>query len=164
MPLNHVNALYIVSYSWYEEYSPTIVCGPKVADWKSYCNSLLDRAVLRLLEKYTEGWAERYAEWNKTYWENIESVDDINANAFVSTMGVNDIVESLLEILQEEGYTIESLPEADYFGSCVIKKSDEKWDINPDMKNNINPALLDKMVEINTTIHDITYSTDNSDV
>ena len=41
---------YIVSNSWWEEYSPILVRGPKVDDWKEFCFEVLQKAAKKCLQ------------------------------------------------------------------------------------------------------------------
>jgi hypothetical protein len=47
---NESNGIYIVSTSWFEGYSPTIVQGPKVQNWTDFCMQLIQIAAKKCLE------------------------------------------------------------------------------------------------------------------
>ena len=83
--------LYLVSYSWYEDYSPVIVEGDEVEDWQAFCNSLIEIAGNRLVDKKSSGW-----------------------------IGWDGIVDELVALLGERGYKVLKPPQANYWGSIII--------------------------------------------
>ena len=91
------NSYYTVSYSWHEDYFPTIVFGPLQDNWQEYCNSLLPMAVNKALSAPCNVW-----------------------------IGWNDLVRFLVEVLEELNYKVVDLEDADYFGSNIIGKGDNE--------------------------------------
>lgn len=163
---------YLLSYAWYEDYSPTILKGPKVDNWEQYCNSKLNEAVSRLLEKYKGDWEEtlKYqhkigeAMLNETLYWSPEQHEEFNAKYLnLRDIGTNDIVYSLLGVLVDEGYEIVKPQETTYFGSTMISV---KTDMDEKMQENIRGDLIDKILHIHKVymgIHEIDWET-NSDV
>ena len=93
-------ALYLVSYSWHEEYDPTLVEGPAVDDWKGFCDSLLPKAAKRALAAEDASW-----------------------------IGWDVIKDALVGLLVEQhGYAVVEPPEAMYWGTIIIDDSDEARD------------------------------------
>ena len=119
-------SLYIVSYSWYEEYSPTILEGPTVGDWKSYCDALIPQAALIAIEK------------QKT-------------NKYPSWIGWIEIVDELINILiTENGYERVNLSNTDYWGSSIIR--DELDSTNENIS--VIAPVLQQIVDHNKWVED----------
>ena len=91
-----MSALYFLSYSWYEEYDPTLLEGPEVPDWEAHCAAILPEAVRRIFESGHEGWIG---------WDRIQ--------------------HRVLEILLERGYKVVEPPEVNFWGSCIIDGREE---------------------------------------
>lgn len=83
---------YLVSYSWYEDYAPVLVEGREVEDWQSFCDSLIELAANRVVDKKPDSW-----------------------------IGWDTIVDELVVVLGEQGYEVLSPPEADFWGSGIIR-------------------------------------------
>lgn len=88
--------IYLVSYSWYETYSPTILEGPEVPDWKAYCLRFLDIAAQRAVAT--------------------------NVDTYV---GWQEIAECLVELLEAAGYKKLKPPEFTLWGGYVRDKPDD---------------------------------------
>lgn len=91
--------LYLLSYSWYEDYSPRFLEGPVVWDWSDYCDSLLPDAINRALtpkEDRELGW-----------------------------IGWDEIIEAMVEILVENGYRLIKPEEKVYWGSNIIRDASD---------------------------------------
>lgn len=88
--------LYLISYSWYEDYSPTLVEGPQVSDWKAFCDDILPLAA-------------RLALW-------------IEPESYV---GWRSIKEAMVAILKDRGYAVVEPDEFRYWGSNIINDPDE---------------------------------------
>ena len=43
--------LYMVSWTWHEDYRPTLLEGPEQSDWGAYCDDLLPEAAIRAISK-----------------------------------------------------------------------------------------------------------------
>ena len=92
--------MYIISYSWYEDYNPIFLEGPEQSDWKKYCDSFVDKAVQNLLKKEDK-----------------------------RLIGWNSIACEIVELLKKEGYKIFEPLKADYFGSCIIRDNKNKQNL-----------------------------------
>ena len=91
---------YLISYSWYEEYSPVLMEGAEVGDWKSFCDNLVELAANRVVDKKPASW-----------------------------IGWDTIVDELVVVLEEQGYEVLEPPEAEFSGSIIIcGKTDSKND------------------------------------
>lgn len=95
---------YLVSYSWYEDYEPTLMYGQKVKDWEKLCDDLMPQAVEIALSK----------------------------NSKIS-IGWPEIVESLVEALQSKGYKKIKPDEACYWGSTIICDDDNEPDLTTEL-------------------------------
>lgn len=114
---------YIVSYSWWEEYSPVVVFGPAVEDWEKFCDSLLPQAIDLALKNQAE---KKFPTW----------------------LGWNDIADSMVETLKEYGYKKIDLPEKTYNGTTIIKFDTDLKDFDPLLFNPIiqhNEAIEKKL-------------------
>jgi len=97
-------ALYIVSYAWHEDYCPTIVEGPEQTDWEAYCRSLLDEAAKLAIEgKGHHPWLEPREGFIDGTW-----------------IGVGEVQENLVSVLEENGYKRVELPEFELWGPCIL--------------------------------------------
>lgn len=85
--------LYLLTYSWHEDYCPTILEGPKRADWEGYCKLHLDNAV---------DWALQDAQENEIW------------------CGWPDIVNGLKAQLFNDGYREVFPEEVVFWGSSII--------------------------------------------
>lgn len=88
--------IYMISYSWYEEYIPTLVEGPEVPDWQAFCDGLLPEAVARAIQGKVQ---TDHPSW----------------------VGWYSITEALVALLDEHGYTKVEPAEALYNGPIIIK-------------------------------------------
>jgi hypothetical protein len=120
---------YVVSYSWYEEYSPIIVSGPEQKNWTEYCDSLLPEAIELALKDNNE------VVYNK---------EKDKFEIFRRWIGWSDIVDSLVKVLETKGYTKVKLEEANYWGSNIIRDAhgrfedeDHKVDLSQVIKHNL---------------------------
>lgn len=114
---------YILSYSHYEDYCPTVLWGPRVENFQAYCDSLLPEAVELTLNKK-------------------ETLED--GSPWITWIGWDTIEEALLEILKMKGYEIVELEEANYWGSGIIKYEDEGKKLTGD--------LLQRVIEHNERV------------
>jgi len=88
---------YIVSYTNYEEYVPTILEGEEILNWKEFCDTLIPQAVKATIKE---------------------------AETYDGYIGWNEIVEALVKILiSEYDYKRINPKGADYFGSAIIKEN-----------------------------------------
>lgn len=118
-------AYYLVSYSWYEDYEPTLLHGPKVKDWEKFCDDLMPEAVERTLQKTKE------------------------------TIGWPEIIETLIEILQTKGYIKVKPEEACYWGSTIICDDDhEEPDLTPELIEKICKHNDEWEEDVNKRIND----------
>ena len=89
-------ALYIVSYSHYEEYDPTLLYGKKVKNWKRYCKRFMTEACQRAL-----------LDWKKD----------------PSFIGWYDIERHLVKILQEKDYEVLHPEQFNIWGLRIVNKN-----------------------------------------
>ena len=94
------NDIYVVSYSWYEEHSPTVVYGPYQKDWQKFCRSLLPEAVQRAFKKA------------QSMRGNIRKL---------SWIGYDEIKEELLDCVLDRGYRVLIPHNYGLWGSCIIR-------------------------------------------
>lgn len=97
--------IYIVSYSWYEDYRPVLVSGPEVPDWGAFCRSLVPAAAERALSAAAR---DEYLPW----------------------LGCSDIVGKVVEILSEMGYEVVDPPKFDIYGSTIIRDESDTTALN----------------------------------
>ena len=93
--LNEKEALYVVSYSDYECYSPTILRGPVVRDWNEFCSSLIDEVTELAIMIRTKGNDSNYGYKNEFNWH----------------VGTVEFIDCLVDVLLKHGYEKVSLPE-----------------------------------------------------
>ena len=119
--------LYRVSYSWYEEYNPTIVSGPKVDDWETYCKRLVPEACIRAAKNAVSGGGHEH-------W-----------------VGMNDIKDAVVEILIDKGYTVLKPVEFDIFGGCIVenRKEIEKYMV---AVNEIEVSAIETILDHNERV------------
>jgi hypothetical protein len=89
--------LFIVVYSWYEDYSPTIMRSPKPMTYQSFdriCRSLLNDATDLAIKN--------------------------GKNKF--HIGFHEIIEALIKLLEKRGFVILSLHSFGLWGTCIINK------------------------------------------
>ena len=134
--------LYRLSYSWYEEYSPRLFCGPKIDCWENYCDSLLPEAIdLAIKNNSTET-------RDRPMW-----------------VGWSEITDAMAEILAQRGYEELRPPEKTYWGSNIIRsKSDTKRFIEESTRGDNSLALekLSKVMEHNKTVEIDLYGAEKS--
>jgi len=112
--------LYIVSYSNEEDYDPTLVVGPHVADWEAFCDSLLnDAADLALRRKGPDG--ELGGSW----------------------IGWDTLREMLVEVLLTKGYREVRPKLTNYTGTLIID------DFETDGHENLDKDILTRIVMMN---------------
>ena len=132
---------YRLSYSWYEEYSPRLFCGPKIDCWENYCDSLLPEAIdLAIKNNSTET-------RDRPMW-----------------VGWSEITDAMAEILAQRGYEELNPPEKVYWGSNIIRNNS---DINRFVKesSNIDKTLekLSKVMDHNKLVEKDLYGADTSE-
>lgn len=104
---------YTLSYTWRETYEPHILAGPSIGDWDTYCEGLLEPAAQRALNK------------------KKDTTDSV---------GWRDIVESMIELLKEQGFQEIHFPEKCFNGTTHIR--DEH-----DAKNNLSEETFKRLCE-----------------
>ena len=101
--------LFIVSYSWYEDYDPTVVKSPKPiteAEFQKICRSLLTEAAEVAIQKE-------------------------NSKDFVSWVGVHEVENELIGLLvKKKGWEIMSLPSFCLWGSNIIEREGDLGETN----------------------------------
>ena len=91
-------ALYVVSYSDPECYSPTYMEGPEVENWEEYCKSLMDEIVAKAIQLCSKGKIDIYK--HKNNWNNI--------------IRENDLCDATIKVLESKGYKKIKLPNMDF--------------------------------------------------
>jgi len=94
--------IYELSYSWYEDYSPSFFDPPPGVvhtqdEWQSLCDSLLDEAASRAIAKMPD----QYVGWDEIVLE----------------VGV---------MLTERGYSLAARCKANYWGACIIRDAEDR--------------------------------------
>lgn len=92
--------IYLVSMSWYEEYDPTIVVGPKVENWHAFCSGIVQGSAKKCL----------------TYARKTRSIT------------TNDLKERLLKDLRKLGYVRFKPQEFNIWGGIIC--NDREWHRN----------------------------------
>jgi hypothetical protein len=90
-------AIYIVSYSDPETYSPEYVIGPVVQDWEAYCKSLMAETEKRAIELASVG--------------NMDHGGHMNT--WNSPIYHNDLADALVDVLLTKGYRKIQFPSYD---------------------------------------------------
>lgn len=116
--------LFIVSYSWYEDYSPTIVKSPEPmtdASFDKACRSLLDGAIELSIKESRK---------NHHSW-----------------VGFHEIIDALIKLLEKNGFKVIKLHSFGLWGSCIIDKK-------TDFKNirGFSKECKEKVLSYNNTI------------
>ncbi len=126
--------LYRLSYADWDDYSPNIIEGPEVPDWKAFCDSLLP-----------------------------EACDLAIANRNDSWVGWRNVVEAMVSILETKGYTRLRPTEAMYVGSGIIHSMEDMgFDDNIESDRFVQrtpelEAAAQRMVDVNQLISDELY-------
>jgi hypothetical protein len=95
--------------------------GEKQDNWEEYCKSFVKEAIKRALAKA----------------QKIKVEDDEDA-----TIGFNNILDSIIEILMEKGYEKKEYPEYLMWGTCGIDKSRDEL-------KNYEAGIFDEIFEHN---------------
>ena len=94
--------LFMVTYSWYEDFTPTIVKSPEPmtnSAFNKLCRSLLNHAA-------------------------DVAIKEAGKNDY-SWVGFHDIIDSLVELLQNKGFEVLKLHSFGLWGSNIINKEDD---------------------------------------
>jgi hypothetical protein len=116
--------LFVLGYSYYEEYVPYFLHGPEDVtqeEFKALCDSLLEEAGYRAV-----------------------------ANADDSWVGWQQVVESLIPLLEQQGYQRFEPVENIYWGPGIIDEHDYN-------ELSLLKSSQSKIIEFNKEIHDKLY-------
>jgi hypothetical protein len=112
--------LYVVSYSWYEDYDPTIIRGPVVDDWEAFCRELLPQAAERAMSEVGGDWC-----------------------------GWPAITAALVSMLTERGYVVVKPDEFRTWGSLIIDSDDDAKGLPADIAAKIIARNIEKREDLN---------------
>lgn len=122
--------LYLVSYSDWEDYSPSLVEGPEVPDWQAFCDSLLPEAAMWAV-KNADGWVG----WDNVVWGLVMSLQ-ARGYKFLTPENAN-----------YTGSTIIDGPEAIRDGEAQFKLLGESAQVIVEHNQKIRHRIIDPVIE-----------------
>lgn len=118
--------LYILSFKDYELGVFKILTGPKVDNWKNYCDKMINISAEKAI---------KIAKKNRAF------------------IGFEEIFKQMIDTLKDYGYQEIELETAEYFSNTIIglfEKSD--GDIDDDLYKILNKDVFEKISDHNSTI------------